>query len=161
MTNDPSVRDDADLPRAAVRVPKSGKSRALYEISNHLAECAPKPAGFLESAEKRLAARSDEVMERLGIKAIDIAGGRGASAVDVTDIDLAYECVVENREPEKQAWLLGIGTLSGGAALGAGTAVAVSSTSVPGAPFWWIGVAVLALMSIVLMYRTWPRKNPK
>jgi hypothetical protein len=159
MTSDPSVCDDPDLPRAAVRLPRPGAGRAFGEIEKYLANHPAKLAGFLEPAEKRLIFRSDEFTVRLGIKAIDIAGDRGASAVDFADIESAYRALAGPSPSEKQAWFLGIGTLAGGAALG--TAATLSSGSVPGAPFWWIGVGVSAVLSVILLYRTWPRRHQK
>lgn len=159
MASDPSARDDADLPRAEAGVPQGCGCGAFYEISNHLAVHAPRSAGFLKSAENRLSVLSQEIAARLGCKAIDISGERGASAVDVADVDSAYRCVIGNIESERQAWLLGIGTLAGGAALGAGIAIALSPGLVSGALFWWIGVGLLATVSTILLYLTWPRRK--
>jgi len=163
MTDNPHSGDGAEsntgLPRAAVGTPSVRASGAFETIAKHVRDLSPRPKGFVEEAEDRLAVLADEFTTKLGVKAIDIAHERGGSAVDVLDVVAAHASVLVGGGPQSQAWELGVSGLTGG--IGGATAVSLllAPEPVPQVQYWWIGVGCMILISLVLLYRTRPRKK--
>lgn len=99
---------------------------------------ASKLSGFLPAAENRLATLTDLFAANLGIKAVNIAYERDASAVDVGDIDAAHRAIMGNFNPYVQAWRLAVGALTGGGAVAAGVGVLIAPEPVTHQSFWWL-----------------------
>lgn len=156
LPQNPSAKS---LPIASSRNPQARGGNAINIIVQHLERLSPKPGGFLPDAENQLAAFTDEFTGKLGVRAVDIANARGGTAVDIPDVIAAQKSMVENSDPLKQAWQLGVGGLAGGAGAASALALAFAPAPVPYVSVWWSAVSGLTSISILLLYRSYPKRQ--
>jgi hypothetical protein len=148
-------------------LPKAQPDRAQVEvesvlgvINRYLEKRMPHSRGFLDAAQVELSERVNTFTQDLAKSAIDFAAVRRGSAIDVVDVEKAYEKVVGSTEPMRQAVKLAIGGLAGGAS--AATAVALylaPDNTVHLVWLWWAGVVISAVIAIVLFVMSYPRKR--
>jgi hypothetical protein len=100
---------------------------------------------------------SDEFTGALGIEAIRVARARNATAVDRQDVKEADRKLRENSTAERRAWFLGLGGVAGGAAAATMVAVVASPTPVQHVTDWWLVIAVLSIVAMILIGASYPR----
>jgi hypothetical protein len=134
------------------------QGRAINQIIESL-KGDNSPTGFLPAAERMLLDASDEFAGTLGVESVRIARARNATAVDRQDVQAADRKLRDNRSAEWRAWLLCLGGLLGGAAATALVALVISPTPVRHASDWWLAVAILGVLALVLLGSSYPRRK--
>lgn len=157
-TNSSSTQTDgsqSSLPQVTTETPRLPQGRARNQIIDSL-KGDNYPTGFLPAAESMLLAVSDEFIGMLGVESVRTARARNATAVDRQDVQEADRRLRGTRGAERRTWLLGLGGLLGGAAASAVVALVISPTPVRHASDWWLAIAVLGVLAVVLIGFSYP-----
>jgi hypothetical protein len=143
------------LPRINADLPKLTSGRVLERITDEL-DAGGVPTGFLPAADTTLVAAGDDYLGKLGVEAVRIARRRNATAVDRQDVLDADVVLRGSIAVEKRGWLLSLAGLTGGGAIGALASFLLASRPLPHADSWVAAIIVLALLSVVLFYISYP-----
>jgi hypothetical protein len=144
-------RIDSDRPRLP-------PGRAIRNINEAL-NVESTLSGFLPAAENTLLAASDDFTGSLGVKAIQIARMRNATAVDRQDVLVADKSLRSNVGAEKRGWLLGLASFAGGAAIAALVAFLLAPRPISHPGDWWISIIALAIFSTILFSVSYPSRR--
>lgn len=145
----PLVRDVAPV---AAGLPNTGPSE---KIELALAE-EPALQGFLPTARARLIAVTDRMTESVGIRAVEIARKRHATAVDLQDVNDSHEELLGNKAAQMKSFFMGIAGILLGAAIATGVAVGLMEPGPAHENFWWAGVAIVGVAGAITMYKAVP-----
>ncbi|MEA1798688.1 hypothetical protein, partial [Rhodococcus qingshengii] len=148
----PLVRDVAPV---AAGLPNPGPSE---KIELALAE-EPALQGFLPTARARLIAATDKMTADVGIRAVEIARKRHATAVDLQDVNDSHEELLGNKSAQMKSFFMGIAGILLGAAIATGVAVGLMEPGPAHENFWWAGVAIVGVAGAITMYKALPKWN--
>lgn len=145
----PLVRDVAPV---AAGLPNAGPSE---NIELALAE-EPALQGFLPTARARLIAVTDRMTESVGIRAVEIARKRHATAVDLQDVNDSHDELLGNKAAQMKSFFMGLAGILLGAAIATGVAVGLMEPGPSHENFWWAGVVIVGLAGVFTMYKAFP-----
>jgi hypothetical protein len=149
----------SDLPEVAATPPKLAGLSAHKRIIEELQKQPHPVAGFLPDARVALAMEADAMNGDLGVEAVRIARERHATAVDVADLSEAKGRLRPNpRDPLVQGWLIGLGGVLCGGAIGTGITLALSQDLPTHSGYWLAGVALVAICGVLLFLWAYPKK---
>lgn len=156
----PTRNGQDEIPRADSENPRLPPGQAVDRIIKALKD-EPSLRGFLPAAESTLLATTDEFTAQLGAKAIQIASGRKATAVDREDVKAADRYLRENVKVEKRAWMLGVAGLMGGGAIAISVAILAAPETLLHVNYWWTTVGVCGAIAFVLFSLSYPRATKR
>jgi hypothetical protein len=105
---------------------------------------------FTSDAEDRLAFFADQLRRRAIGKAII----RDGTVADIKDVNDAQQFLMKNVDRSlRQAWQIGVGGVAAGVAATIASNLIFIAVPPPHVGLWWLVVAVLTLVSVILMCR--------
>ncbi|MEX8058488.1 hypothetical protein [Microbacterium sp. 16-032] len=116
MTDASTPRSPQIANREEISAP-DGFSQAPIDAINSAIQADSSVQLFLNAAQFALSARTDTFTQRVGVKAVDIAGKRNARAVDVPDVEKATEALYPETDTHVSPWKWGVLGIVAGAVL--------------------------------------------